>query len=70
LSDDELFAEQWVRVKLDPREFPGYKSERVVCAACGEGINYERYVLRDAQKLCHGCAAPSERYYQTLQHQE
>ncbi len=64
LPDEILFAEQWVRVPLDAREFPGYKSERTACAICGEGINYDRYILRDQKKLCHGCAAPEARYYQ------
>jgi formylmethanofuran dehydrogenase subunit E len=70
LNDDALFTEEWVRVTLDAKEFPGYKSERVVCAACGEGINYERYVVRAEQKLCQGCAAPEQRYYQTLRKNE
>ncbi len=66
LPDDALFTEEWVRVTLDPREFPGYKSERVACAVCEEGINYERYVVKDEKKLCQGCAAPEQRYYQAL----
>ena len=66
LPDEILFAEQWVQVPLDAREFPGYKSERIVCAVCGEGINYDRTVLREGQKLCHGCAAPEECYYQPV----
>lgn len=67
LPDDVLFAEQWVQVPLDAREFPGYKAERIACAVCGEGINYDRYVVRDGRKLCHGCAAPEARYYQPVQ---
>ncbi len=67
LGDHELFAEEWVRVTLDAKEFPGYKSERIACAVCGEGINYERYVLRDGGRMCHGCAEPERRYYQPLQ---
>ena len=63
LADEILFAQQWVRVPLDAREFPGYKSDRTACAECGEGINYDRYVLREEKKLCHGCADPEERYY-------
>ncbi len=66
LPDEILFAEQWVRVPLDAREFPGYKSARIACAICGEGINYDRFVLREGQTLCHGCAAPETRYYQPL----
>lgn len=66
LPDAELFTEEWVRVPLDAREFPGYKGERVACAVCGEGINFDRWVLRDGRKLCHGCADPERRYYQPL----
>lgn len=66
LTDDVLFTEEWVQVTLDAREFPGYKGERVACAICGEGINYERYTLLEGKKLCRGCAAPEQRYYQAL----
>jgi formylmethanofuran dehydrogenase subunit E len=66
LSDAELFTEEWVRVTLPPREFPGYKGERLACAACGEGINYDRFVERDGRRLCFACANPEERYYQPL----
>jgi formylmethanofuran dehydrogenase subunit E len=34
---------------------------RVLCSACGEGINYEREVRRDGAVLCRACAG--ERYY-------
>src|SRR5215813_1428609 len=44
MSDSDLFTEQWVRVELPDQEFPGYKGERVVCAQCGEGINFRREV--------------------------
>ena len=64
LSDDELFAEQWVRVALGAEEFPGYKGERRVCAECGEGINFKREVVRDGRVLCKACAG--ERYYTPL----
>ena len=45
-----LFQAQWVRVKLGPEEFPGYKGERAICAECGEGINFKREVVRDAAR--------------------
>jgi formylmethanofuran dehydrogenase subunit E len=66
LTEDALFTEEWVQVTLDAREFPGYKGERVACAICGEGINYERYTLLEGKKLCRGCAAPEQRYYRAL----
>src|SRR6201997_4634373 len=43
MADEDLFATQWVRVELHPREFPGYKGDRIACARCGEGINYDRF---------------------------
>ena len=63
MPDEELFAEEWVEVPLDAKEFPGYKGERVACDACGEGINYDRFVRREGRTLCLACAAPEERYY-------
>lgn len=70
LPENILFTEEWVQVPLDPKEFPGYKGDRVACSICGEGINYERYTVRDGQKLCHGCASPEERYYQPLSNKQ
>lgn len=64
LSDEELFTRQWVRVELPPEELPGYKAPRVICARCGEGINFKREVVRDGQVLCRACAG--ERYYEPL----
>ena len=66
LPDEELFSEQWVRVPLSPSEFPGFKGERLACARCGEGINFDRFVERDGERLCLACANPSSLYYQPL----
>ena len=66
MSDADLFTEQWVQAPIAPRELPGYKSPRITCALCGEGINYDREVHRDAGILCLGCADPANRYYQPL----
>jgi formylmethanofuran dehydrogenase subunit E len=72
LPDADLFSEQWVRVPLHPRERPGYKSPRIACDQCGEGINYDREVIipsssaGPAQTLCLACAFPQSRYYQPL----
>src|SRR5215471_1707017 len=65
MPDELMFDAQWVRVRLGPEEFPGYKGERVVCAECGEGINFKREVLREGRTLCKSCAG--ERYYEPLQ---
>ena len=66
MPDEELFAEEWVEVALDVKEFPGYKGERVACDECGEGINYDRFIRRDGKTLCLACAAPEERYYRSV----
>jgi formylmethanofuran dehydrogenase subunit E len=66
MSDADLFSEEWVRVPIHPREMPGYKSARITCEACGEGINYDRELHRDGKILCRGCASLDTRYYQPL----
>jgi formylmethanofuran dehydrogenase subunit E len=64
MAEDDLFTKQWVKVELPAEEFPGYKGERIVCAECGEGINFRREVLRDGRMLCKACAGG--RYYRPL----
>ena len=64
LSDEELFESQWVRVRVGPEDLPGYKAPRVICAQCGEGINFKREVVRNGRVLCRGCAG--ERYYEPV----
>jgi formylmethanofuran dehydrogenase subunit E len=66
LPDDELFNEQWVSVPLPPSEFPGYKGARLACSSCGEGVNFDRFIERDGERLCLACAEPSQRYYHPL----
>jgi len=61
MTDDDLFEFQNVRVELGLEDLPGYKGERIVCAKCGEGINFRRELLRDGSTLCRGCAGES--YY-------
>jgi formylmethanofuran dehydrogenase subunit E len=74
MPEDELFTTEWVTVPLDAREMPGYKAGRIVCENCGEGISFDRQVVREelvegaiAQRvLCQSCANPELRYYQPL----
>ena len=66
MPDEELFAEQWVRVALPASEFPGYKGERVACARCGEGVNFDRFVERGGERLCLACAEDAAVYYKPL----
>lgn len=64
MPEEELFRHEWVRVTIGPEDLPGYKAPRVTCAACGEGINFQREVLREGRTLCRACAGES--YYQPL----
>jgi formylmethanofuran dehydrogenase subunit E len=64
MPEDDLFTKQWVKVELPAEEFPGYKGDRIVCAECGEGINFRRDVVRDGRLLCRACSG--ERYYEIL----
>jgi formylmethanofuran dehydrogenase subunit E len=66
LTDEELFREEWVTVELPPKEMPGYKGERVACAECGEGVNFDRFVERDGLRMCLSCAEPGLRYWKPL----
>jgi formylmethanofuran dehydrogenase subunit E len=63
MAEDDLFTKQWVKVEIAAEEFPGYKGDRIVCAECGEGINFHREVVRDGRVVCRACAG--ERYYKT-----
>ena len=61
LSDDVLFSKEWVKVEIHPEDLPGFKGPRVVCAQCGEGINFKREVTVNGRTLWRACAG--ERYY-------
>jgi formylmethanofuran dehydrogenase subunit E len=65
MPEKELFDIQWVRVRLGPEDMPGYKAARVVCAECGEGINFKREVAYGGRTLCRACAG--ERYYEVVE---
>ena len=65
LSDDVLFDKRWVKVDVLPEDLPGFKGPRVVCAECGEGINFKREVTKDGRLLCRSCAGES--YFSSLQ---
>ena len=64
MPDDDLFEVRWVRVHIGPEDLPGYKAERVVCAGCGEGINFRREVQQGGRTVCRACAG--EQYWQPL----
>lgn len=64
MDENDLFTTQWVKVELPAEEFPGYKGDRIVCAHCGEGINFRREVQRDGRVFCRSCAGES--YYKPV----
>ncbi len=64
LPEEELFEKQWVRVKLDEKDLPGYRGPRVTCSKCGEGINFGRERILNGKALCRACAGES--YYERL----
>ena len=64
MAADDLFSTEWVKVELPAEEFPGYKGERIVCAECGEGINFRREIRCEGRTLCRACAGES--YYKKI----
>jgi formylmethanofuran dehydrogenase subunit E len=64
MAEKELFDTAWVRVEVPPQDLPGFRGPRVMCAECGEGINFQREVVSSGRTLCRACAGP--RYYQLL----
>jgi len=64
LSDDVLFSKEWVKVEIQPQDRPGFKGPRIVCAQCGEGINFKREVVQNGRTLCRACAG--EKYYEAV----
>ena len=63
LGDDQLFRVQRVRIAVDPAELPGYKSGRILCQRCGEGVNFGRYKEIGGMRLCLTCAQPDLCYW-------
>jgi formylmethanofuran dehydrogenase subunit E len=72
LRDEQLFEEQWVKVRVAPSELPGFKGERVTCSRCGETVNFGRVQGRNAgqvgaggeEQLCLRCAEPALQYWE------
>ena len=66
MTDEELFAHQWVRVRIGPEDLPGFKGPRVTCADCGEGINFQREIIdANGRALCRACAG--DRYWEPVE---
>jgi formylmethanofuran dehydrogenase subunit E len=64
LPEEQLFRTERVRVPLPAADRPGHPTNRVICAACGEGVNDQRQVAQAERTLCRACAG--ERYYEVL----
>ena len=64
MPDDELFATEWVRVKLGPEEMPGYKAARITCDDAEKGSTSIAKCSGKARPLCKACAG--DRYYEKL----
>ena len=64
MSDEDLFAHQWVEVEVPPEDLPGWKGDKAVCADCGETVSFRREVLRDGRTVCRACAGES--YYRVV----
>ena len=56
MPEAALFSITAVLLRVPVEEMPGYRSERVRCAECGEGINHHREVRRNGRTLCIPCA--------------
>jgi formylmethanofuran dehydrogenase subunit E len=61
MTDEDLFDRRVVHVTVRPEDLPGYKGVRVVCAQCGESVQFRREVVRHGRTLCRACAGES--YY-------
>jgi len=61
MPEEDLFDVQACAVQVQPEDLPGFKGPRIVCAECGEGINFKREVLADGRTLCRSCSGG--RYY-------
>jgi formylmethanofuran dehydrogenase subunit E len=55
-SDEELFAVEFVELRLNEMDAPGHPRSRVICVRCGEGVNDGREVsVNDGSVLCRPC---------------
>ncbi|MEW6131242.1 MAG: FmdE family protein [Acidobacteriota bacterium] len=56
LPDEKLFKVERVKVSVPIEDQPGRPVSRVICEACGEGINDHREIIKDNRVLCRPCA--------------
>jgi molybdopterin-guanine dinucleotide biosynthesis protein MobB len=60
-----LFGIQSVNLKIPEENLPGFRSPRVFCDCCGEGINLRREICLAGRTLCIPCAALKGRNTET-----
>ncbi len=68
MAADSLFSEEWVQVAVESADMPGYKTARIMCARCGESVNFGRVCEVDGQQLCLSCGRPELRYWEPKSH--
>ena len=56
MPEETLFAIQPTTVQIPEEHMPGFRSKRVYCDECSEGINLRREVKRHGKILCIPCA--------------
>ena len=56
MPEELLFKIRPTSPEIAEEDLPGFRSPRVYCDACGEGINLRREVRRAEQTLCVPCA--------------
>lgn len=56
MPEEALFSIKRVTLQVPAQEMPGYRTPRVECAECGEGINFHREIRVGERTLCIPCA--------------
>jgi formylmethanofuran dehydrogenase subunit E len=56
MPENSLFSIQAVTVNISEENLPGFRSARVYCEKCGEGINLRREVKLAGRTVCIPCA--------------
>lgn len=66
MPNDELFTVTPVKIDLPEMDMPGHPLRRVMCDACGEGVNDGREVTLVGKTLCRPCASGA--YYKAMEY--
>ncbi len=60
MPEELLFSIQPATMRIPEADTPGFRSTRVLCDACGEGINLRREVRLSGRTLCIPCSQKIE----------